>query len=783
MSSTRHKRKVASRQLNQQSKKKNLKQNNTTPRRADGGRKLTPTQQVSWNLKNRGKSTKIRANRRRAKREDGKAKGATEIPYNRPDGMEGVTKVDYGLKEKFLNPSVYSIVSPKMPSVQTIDVNIPIYQKALTKVAAISAFIAMSMGIAVDETITLQDGTVVGTLYFYAATIAYDLYQAMAGSYSLFDSAPRWYWDLRCALSPANRGGFAFNFYVPDTFFGPEGLYPLGFPIIVDDDNSNSLGWKISTVGGLDELQLAIPAMTVLDFADSGAYVANAVWTSMSNLSESTKVVPNPYEANPYCKSVAAFMAYVPEGTLDSINDRWSTFAIETPINQWEEWVGFLGLADFNNAIDNNGNMYTRTGKHTMKEYQYADYLGDRILCGKYGKVPTEYIRKKQISLEWLAGFITTQLVGADAFYNEFAGTNSIQNAAWPRSVLYNISMSYIVLALMAILRREQLIMAAYFDNPDSLAYALVGRKFYVGASSVTEITSRAIKEVLSDISPIVQTSSIGSFKTVPVIVSYGNFAMDPTNDGSGSTPFYNLTGLVNMMYQTATPAISYVTGTNAESMFEYFDVTTMNIANFTGPGVAVGEQAITDAFSVLQGNLDCGIGSSNNNESTLDYYTLLLNLPTTESRLRFDKKKRLKTSTRERELITINNWTIMYGATFSQLNNKYTFTNDLVNYDLSRSVCVSFQQPPFHAAIYKEANYLLYSQDELVLFASNVVNGSKLFIHPIATNGGYESNEMIKNFTTQNLGGGFGGLAKSLLSGIPIVGDLLGGLAEQFLG
>jgi len=84
MSSTRHKRKVASRQLNQQSKKKNLKQNNTTPRRADGGRKLTPTQQVSWNLKNRGKSTKIRANRRRAKREDGKAKGATEIPYNRP---------------------------------------------------------------------------------------------------------------------------------------------------------------------------------------------------------------------------------------------------------------------------------------------------------------------------------------------------------------------------------------------------------------------------------------------------------------------------------------------------------------------------------------------------------------------------------------------------------------------------------------------------------------------------------------------------------------------------
>jgi len=367
------------------------------PRRLDGGSKLTPTQQLSWNLKNRGKSTSIRNNRRREKqgKNSERSKTLEQIPYNRPNGLSGVTKVDYGLKEKFLNPSQYTIITPKMPAVQTIDINVPLYQRALTKAAAVSTFIAMAMGIAVDETITLEDGTTVGTLWFYTATIAYDLYQAMAGSYSLFDSAPKWYWDIRCAVSPASRGGFAYNFFVPDTFFGIDGLYPLGFPLVVDDEGSNTLGWKNGVAGGNDALTTAIPTITVLDFADSGSYVANAIWTSMSNLSESTKIIPNPYNENPYTKSVAAFMAYVPENALDTTNDRWSTFSSEVLVNQWEEWVGFLGLANFNNGIDTQGNMYTRTGKHCMKEYQYSDYLGDRIVCGKYGKVPTEYIRKK----------------------------------------------------------------------------------------------------------------------------------------------------------------------------------------------------------------------------------------------------------------------------------------------------------------------------------------------------------------------------------------------------
>jgi len=468
---------------------------------------------------------------------------------------------------------------------------------------------------------------------------------------------------------------------------------------------------------------------------------------------------------------------------LDSVNDRWSTFSLEVPVNQWEEWVGFLGLATFNQAFDVNNNPYTRTGKHAMKEYQYADYLGDRILCGKVGAVPTEYIRKKQISLEWIAGFLITQLVGADAFYNELAGTNSINNASWPRSVLYNLPISYVNMSLMAILRRWQLVNAAYYDNPDSLAYALTGRKFYVGASTVTEITSRAIKEMLGDMSPICQKSTMGAFKTVPVIVAFGNFAMDPTNDGTGVVPFSNLTALINMMYQTATPAIQYTTSPNLEGLPGYIDVTNSTFADFTGPGIPVAEQAITDAFAVLQGNLDCGIASGNNNESTLDYYTLLLSLPTQSSIEKMEVRKRFKDNrVRNKEVELIANWTVTYGATFLQLNNKYTFTTDLVNYDLSRGVCISFQDPPFHAAIYKEPNYLLYSKDEMILFSNNVVNGAKLFIHPIATNGGYEVNEMLQTFSTQNMGGGFGGLAKGLLKGIPFVGDLLGDIVEELL-
>jgi hypothetical protein len=773
------------RQSRAQQPRKGLKNGGTPPKRLDGGSKLTPTQQLSWNLKNRGKSTNIRNNRRRQKQNKNgeKTKTLDEIPYNRPNGIAGVTKVDYGLKEKFLNPSQYTIITPKMPAVQTIDINVPVYQKALTKAAAVSSFIAMAMGIAVDETITLQDGSVVGTIWFYTATIAYDLYQAMAGSYSLFDSAPKWYWDLRCAVAPASRGGFAYNFYVPDTFFGLDGLYPSGFPLVVDDENSNTLGWKTGNTGGQDSLQVAIPPITVLDFADNGSYVANAIWTSMSNLSESTKIIPNPYGENPYTKSVAAFMAYVPENALDTTNDRWSTFSSEVLINQWEEWVAFLGLAEFNVGIDTEGINFTRTGKHCMKEYQYADYLGDRIVCGKYGKVPTEYIRKKQISLEWIAGNIITQLVGADAFYNSKAGTNSINNVGWDMSVLYNLPISYINMALMAVLRRWQLLNAAYFDNPDSLAYSLTGRKFYVGASGVIEMTSRMIKEFLADMGPICQTSTIGSFKTVPVIVAYGNFAMDPTNNGDGTVPFYDLTHLVNMMYQTATPAISYTTQMNYQGLLAYIDITNTAIADFTGPQVPIAEQAITDAFAVLQGNLDCGAASANNNESTLAYYTLLLNFSTITSLERFEKKKKFVSQKKTDVQAPILAWTILYGATFNQLNNKYTFTSDLVSYDLSRGLCVSFQQPPFHAAVFKETNYLLYSQDELVLFASNVVNGAKLFIHPIATNGGFEANEMIQTFTTQNIGGGFGGLAKGLLSKIPIVGELLGGLAEGLLG
>lgn len=159
----------------------------------------------------------------------------------------------------------------------------------------------------------------------------------------------------------------------------------------------------------------------------------------------------------------------------------------------------------------------------------------------------------------------------------------------------------------MAILRRWQFINAAYSGNPDSMAYSLTGRKWYVAASGVVEMTSRAIKEMLADCSPVVQKSSIGPFKTVPVIVAYGNFALDPTNNGDGTVPFYDLTALVNTMYQTATPAISYFTAVNLQGLPGYIDVTDVSLANFSGPKIPVAEQAITDAFGVLQGNLDCG--------------------------------------------------------------------------------------------------------------------------------------------------------------------------------
>jgi len=713
-----------------------------------------------------------------------KQRNIDRVPINKPDGVQGATKVEYGVDKKFLNPSEYSLITPEMPSVQAIDINVPLYVPALTKASAISAFIAMAMGIAVDETITLADATVVGTLYFYAQTIAYDLYLSMSGSYSIFDSAPKWYWDLRCAVAPASRGGFAYSWIVPDTFIGaPNSVYPLYYPIIISDNDTNSLGYKTSSAP-LDLIQVAPVAVAVQDILDTGAYTANAIWTAMSNLSESTKIVPNPYDDNPYTKSITAFLAYRPDAALDTVNDRWSTYQSEVPFSQWEEWVAFMGFPNFDNGIDAAGNAYTRTGKHVMKEFQYADYLGDRILCGKYGKVPTEYIRKKQISLEWLGGALLTQLVNADAFYNDFAGTNSINNAAWPKSVLYNIPISYINMVLASILRRHQLLNAAYFDNEDSLAFSLTGRKWNVGASAVTEVVTRYIKEFLGDCVPVVQRSSMGSFKTVAVITCFGNFSLDPTNDGSGTVPFDDLTGLINMMYQTATPAILYQVAPNNQGMFAYIDVTTQGIANFTGTAVAVAEQAITDAFGVLQGNLDCGVTSSNNNDCTLLYYSLLLNMPTIGSKEKLEKKKKFKNSgKRERDLVGIVDWTLTYGATFNQLSNKYAFTADLVSYDLTRGVTISFHRPPFHAAVYKEPNYLLYSQDEMVLFNNSIVNGAKLFAHPIATRGGYEPNEIIQQCTTQDLGGMFGGMAKSLLSGIPMVGGLLGELAAGLFG
>lgn len=752
--------------------------------RADKGRGLTPSQKLSQKLAVRKRSTNKRIYRKvRRNTENMGEKNIDKIPFNRPDGLSGVSKISFGLQDKFLNPSEYTTIVPQMPSVQTTLINIPIQQPALTKVSALTAFMAMAQGISVDELITLEDGQSVGLLWFYSACIAYDLWYAMSADFCNFQSAPKWYWDLRSGVTPTKRGGFSYQFITPDTFFGPDGLYPNGFPIIVDDQGVQSLGWRTVT-GPLDTIQTVVPTITEADIVANIGSVCSSIWTAMAKMSANTVLVPDPESNNPFSKSVGAFMAYIPEETLDSINNRWSTFSSETPFAPWEEWLGYLGLAGFANAVDIYGNAYTRTGKHVIKEFQFADYLGDRILRGDVGKVPIVYLRKKMISIEWIAGLITTQLINADAFYNNLAGTNSINNANWDKSVLYNLPPSYLVLALMSVLRRWQLINAAYSDNPSSLASLLTGRKFYVGSSGVIELSPLNVKELLADLSPIEKKTGMGCFKTIGVTAAWGSCSMDPTNDGTGDVPFNNFTNLINAMYMTQTPAVQYIMATDNQGMFPYFDLNTIGTANFTGTSVADGEAGITSAYGILQGNLDCGNTSASTNHSTLLYYTLLLNLPTTDSKKKFKGQSKFKIEKKDKSVeFSIANWTLTYGSTFNQLNNCYSFSNDLVSYDMSRGMCISFEAPPFHTAIYKEPNYLLYDTGEMRLFSLSVINGAKSFAHPIATNGGYEPTTMMQNCVTQNLGGGFGSLAKGLLGKIPIVGGLLGDLAEGILG
>lgn len=702
-------------------------------------------------------------------------KKVENLPINHPNGGKAIGDVNNVMmpEKVYLNPSAYKVSPTVLPQREVTDINIPIYVPAFEDLGSTVGLIAQAMGITPLET-TLWYNQSIGSCYLFKVCVLFDLWYALFGQYSIVTTAPKWYWDLRSAILPTRRGKFSYKWVVPETFIGTaESMFPTGVPMTCGDETGVNLSWLGDYTQPNAVLNNIMPNITDLQLVDSAGEIMTIFFTAMERLSPLSKMInkddPTAASTNPYFRSVAAFTSNVPLYSPLSPEDRWANFTMEVPINDNEKWLACLGLPDGRRALSDDMNAtWVRTGTVTFNEMLTSNYLAYYILNGNRDTLRHTALRTKQLSLESIMWSITTTLVQGDMLYNEKAGTNSIDNTTWLRSVMKNLSPNYLIQALAPVLRKWIMYNNCYWNNLNTDAYSIAGSKYYVGGSLTTVPVPRMIGETLADLSPIRFSKKREDYFLVCVLTAAGNFGVDPTQDGNGLMG--DLTNLVRAMFPGVT-ATSYQLQA-IHPGFTYFDVSDMYKCNFVGTLATEGASAIAEVYAALQGNIDLMPGSSHVNDSTLMYYTDVLKYPQDDIIVMEGNDKPMKKkggSTR----VGITNWTKLYDASTHSLVNSFPFTQNQVSYDLTRLRTYTVSDPIWFAAIYKTNYALTYSRGEVNLYRQLVIDSAKVYAHPLSTIGGMEQNQMLVDATTQNIGGGFS-LIGDLVKGIPFVGDLV---------
>jgi hypothetical protein len=654
--------------------------------------------------------------------------------------------------------SVKTLVSPldNISQVPNTRIDVLMDVDALTAAAACWPLYCMHNRIGVNEVINIPGTGNVGKLWFFAATLAYDLWVATSNNWSIFSKFPEVYADLRAAIMETNIPGYQYKFVTPNNFFGPGGMYPLGYPLSTDNV---SLSWIASAVGAQFPMFNTTPTLTIDQIQEFGPDNATELWTKVIESRESKHKWVTAGESNVYMGRTEAF-AMVRLANDDPNNNRWCNFQLETKMRLGCRWLAYMGFADQNPNL-------ARAGSFIVANYQTAANYCHRIVNGISGITPNDVIiRMQYIDIETVIQNFLTSLFVADLNYNNVAGERSINQAMLTRSVLASIEAGqFLHAALTVVLQKFFLLNFVGFDNPVTNSFVLAGAQYIVGINDITNRIFSWLAESFSGLQRLeTRVTPQTTFVEYPCLVCYGTFASQgysPMNTQDNLLPLAEkvMPGMGTIAYSFKIPAISGLTASIDPAN---------NLVSFTeGDAMPDAMEILANQMGAVQGNMSTAVGGNRvHSRSTFMYLTRML-LAQQQLKPRWLNKELTKIIYKDKVVeVNVTPVSPIYTAIVSELRSRYDFNSDNITWVITRQLPSSFLNPSDYASIY---NAKISSPTELgtteaygdVYVKSIVAQG-----HSIAGNG----DELVmgdNNRMEWGVGGGFLTGIGSFLDGI----------------
>jgi len=699
-------------------------------------------------------------------------RGRKKDRFRKTISQEKEEKLDNRIEQILGRSGTLIDQSQAMPQVNVVDNQVALNGPALAAVSWAWATYAVSKNVLVNNTsIVGEFDLVVGTHWFMALTVFYDLWLATKDVKTIIANAPLSYWELRSGLTPkviqTNNGGYSYTFVSADAFdqflvesFGIPGVFPLQI-------NETSLAWVISFVGQLYNVVTTSPVIDEATIKMGGPNTCQVIWSEMETLGL-FKMIVEP-DSTEFTESSAAFCAAYDFSTPQNMH--WTLFCHEVKLFGYEQWLATLGLGM--TILDDS----VRRGPHTFSEFMGPFPYCHRILRNVTGREPRQVIRFKNVYLEDFLASILTTLVIADILESDAMGATAPNTISQTQTtVLFSLSGLQFLLAML-----QALFKAFAYAGWVGFANATNDSE-YICATGTLQVPTQEVlsmafpnyfNEMRASMIPLINEKKGSMFCTYVNLVCMGKTRGNIYENTLLGT-LDALSSLLEVIYPSMTISL-YSFGPSIGSVIQVFDPSDFTHSWIVGDDINAAIAALSAVFNLLQGNLTVSTIQGNfHSEITIVYYTKLCFLPLPVlDKMRKMRIRECEQAKEDQEILTSAPFSPFSGVQLVEITNRVPFIPDCVSHDLMNILPITFTSLLTYQPIYNETSGLEFN-GSLSVAQQTIITVSG-YAHKVSGEGTEPEISQLSKMA-QHRGGGFVNFMKTLgRSFLPLLGEVLG--------
>lgn len=516
---------------------------------------------------------------------------------------------DEDVLHRLMGPTVS--VQDYLPQQLVVKRDRPVRLGRIKALAFAEAALGIQKDILLDETVTLEGGTVVGLYYLVMLTVLHDLLKAMRNEITIFEDVTPFYNYVRNFLTPRKCDQYSYDWTnVPDmSTLLNDGV---GFKLPEPGFDTVSLAWLTGTFNALGQAELVntIPVLSVLDLETSGVQATTKLWKRILQQSEGSIDLIEPFEDPRSCHSAAAFAIPRDIGTDDY--NGYLTMMSEVSIPESHYFMSAVRLVDRGDpsVVDVRGKFIYRTysGSASYNWRLMNQDVSSRTFIPKPRQVPlTAYL------LQALTILLQSDLVDKDVETKDAVSQPS-------DSFLSNVTCGDFLVSIISFVLKRYAMNNFLMLGTDSINKDVF--KIGVGMQYIIDYGG-----VINGLMPLFMTEGMASLNLKPVKVAPRKYELmipyivmtgtkthaDPTGNSDLADP-NSVVSLLSTMYTFVDPNMStyQFNGGLGGNQIKTFDISVPNTSFLFGPSINDAILQINLLMGRIQGNADTGVALGN---------------------------------------------------------------------------------------------------------------------------------------------------------------------------